>query len=156
MTTIDIDAAQFSRTAAELARLSGETLNDILWQYAGIAVQECIRMTPPFTYGQASSESGKDQKQIGLNAVRVGVRRAFQPWPEVLTRDTKGKKGFYAGLTRVIRKRNWAKATEMIHQGLRRTKGFAPAARNVSRPGLYSLSTSYASPMCRAVLSASI
>jgi len=129
MTTLAMDEAQFSRTASELARISGETLNDILWQYAGIAVQECIRMTPPFTYGQASTESGKDQKQIGLHAVESGVRRAFQPWPEVMTRSDKtGNRGFYSGLTRVIKKRNWSKAAEMVNRGLRRTKGFVPAA----------------------------
>ena len=129
MISIDLDEAKFSRTALELAAISNRALVDVTTQFAKVAVDECVRMTPPMTYGSASSESGLAQKRMGLNATRAGVNRAFQAWPEVLTRgDNKGNRGFYSGLSRVIRKRNWGKAGQMVEHGLRRTKGFRPAA----------------------------
>ena len=129
MTTMALDEAHFARTAMELATVSGRALKDVVGQFAKIAIQECVRMTPPMTYAEASEESGLSQKKIGMNAARAGVNRSFRAWKDVVDAgNTAVGRSLYAGVSRAIRKRNWGAADRMIQRGFRRTKGFVQAA----------------------------
>ena len=131
ITALELDEARFRLLAQEISNRSGKALDLVMHTYGRRTVELCIRSTPPFNFGSRHSESGQAQKKVGLEAVKQGVKQAFRPWPDVLKFADEGdakKRSLYAGITRVVRKRNWSKADYLVSKNLRRTHGFVLVA----------------------------
>lgn len=128
MTRLELDEQHFASAALELAEVARRTLSDVLTQFGRIAVEQCIRFTPPHNYKVSATESGKSQKTLGISATKAGVNRAFKPWKKALDESpNRSARSLYAGISRVMAKGNWAKADDMLHRVMR-IKGVGPAA----------------------------
>ena len=125
MFTFSVDKARIDNAARELARLYGKSLQDVLKSQSRLFVRDCVKFTPPMTYGAEYSESWAKQKKIGDNAVKTQVGMSFQDIRDLKVWEGAEEKGEIShSLRKAVRTQNLeAIRTILGRLGVNRNQG---------------------------------
>jgi hypothetical protein len=88
MITLQTNAAEFARELTRRAARLQNPLQTVLVEQARLAVRDAIALTPPFG-PTPFSEGPRLQRQLGQNAVRRDIARAFRWTGDTQIRDPK-------------------------------------------------------------------
>lgn len=130
-----LDEAMLDRNLRTLSDVYGKPLFDVVRNQAGLVARECIKDTPPMTFGREYGQSFAEQRRIGQEAVKRDVGKVFKTADEFSflgsgdgVDDGNPAHKFSNAIKRLMRKGDVAGAEMLLRRSKIRVRGVVDSA----------------------------